>query len=60
YARRNPGTGGLFARRKGDTAATWAAQLLAAVLAHPGYEARVAGALTTPLGRKPLPMRRAG
>ncbi|HET8630115.1 MAG TPA: hypothetical protein VFL91_22055, partial [Thermomicrobiales bacterium] len=33
YARRNPGTGDLFARRKGDIAATWAARLLAAVLA---------------------------
>jgi hypothetical protein len=59
-ARRNRDTGDLFARRHGDTAATWAAHLLETILAHPGFEARVVGATAAPLGRKPLPMRRAG
>ena len=59
-ARRNRDTGDLFARRHRDTAATWVAHLLETILAHPGYEARVVGAAATPLGRRPLPMRRAG
>ncbi|HET8629443.1 MAG TPA: hypothetical protein VFL91_18645 [Thermomicrobiales bacterium] len=59
-ARRNRDTGDLFARRQGETAATWVAHLLETILAHPGYEARVVGAAAAPFGRRPLPMRRAG